>query len=57
MINPAGEDDGGCTLNHSYIDPVEGFQSIMANTTDALIGADDGGHIILFNPAAEQMFG
>lgn len=44
-------------MDRKQIDPLEGFQSIMANTTDALIGAGEEGRIILFNPAAEQMFG
>lgn len=41
----------------SYIQPDAGFESIVTNSNDALVGADLQGRIVLFNPAAEQMFG
>lgn len=38
------------------IDPEVFFETIVSSTTDALVGVDQSGCIILFNPAAEEMF-
>jgi len=38
-------------------DTNEILQSILANMGDAVIVADKGGHFLVFNPAAERMFG
>ena len=38
-------------------DTNEILQSILSNMGDAVIVADKGGHFLVFNPAAERMFG
>jgi PAS domain S-box-containing protein len=38
-------------------DANEILQSILSNMGDAVIVADKGGHFLVFNPAAERMFG
>jgi two-component system, LuxR family, sensor kinase FixL len=47
--------------NDTAVDPIrtraEWYAQLLANTRDAVVCIDHGSHILLFNRAAEQMFG